>query len=123
MKRVWSFLKRVHRDEKGAEGLAQLDSRIRQEIRVEEARTEQALQAYEQSVLLALEETENAMVGYVYARERSGLLDRAVRAAEKSSGTSRVTIRFASENPMTPTRTVRPSVIVSRTMTPMSQSL
>ncbi len=38
--------------------------RIRASIKADEARTEQALLFYEQSVLLALEEVENAMVSY-----------------------------------------------------------
>jgi len=59
--------------------------RIRASIRIEEARTEQALLAYEQTVLLALEETENAMVSLARRRDRDGTLVRAVAAAEKSA--------------------------------------
>jgi multidrug efflux system outer membrane protein len=58
--------------------------RVRNTIRVQEARTEQALQAYEQSLLLALEDVEGAMVSFAKMRERQESLRRAVEAAEQS---------------------------------------
>lgn len=58
--------------------------RIRAAIKVEEARTEQALLFYEQSVLRALEEVENAMVGYYQERLRRDKLLEAVDASERS---------------------------------------
>jgi NodT family efflux transporter outer membrane factor (OMF) lipoprotein len=58
--------------------------RIRSNIRVEEARTEQAFQVYEQTVLLALEDVEDAMVAYVREQEREEALGQAVTAAEQS---------------------------------------
>jgi NodT family efflux transporter outer membrane factor (OMF) lipoprotein len=58
--------------------------RIRAAIRVEEARTEQALLAYEQSVLRALEEVENAMVFYYQERLRRDKLVEAVEASRRS---------------------------------------
>ncbi len=58
--------------------------RIRNRIRVEEARTEQALVAYEQAVLLALEEVENALVAYQKERERRARLRETVDATERS---------------------------------------
>jgi NodT family efflux transporter outer membrane factor (OMF) lipoprotein len=58
--------------------------RIRASIKVEEARTEQALLAYEQSVLRALEEVENAMVAYYQERLRRDKLVEAVVASERS---------------------------------------
>ena len=58
--------------------------RIRSAIKVEEARTEQALLAYEQSVLRALEEVENSMVNYYQERFRRDKLVEAVTASERS---------------------------------------
>jgi NodT family efflux transporter outer membrane factor (OMF) lipoprotein len=58
--------------------------RIRSNIRAQDALTEQALLQYEQSVLLALEEVENALVSYVQEIERRDALGRAVTAAQQS---------------------------------------
>jgi NodT family efflux transporter outer membrane factor (OMF) lipoprotein len=58
--------------------------RIRATIKVTEARTEQALLSYEQSVLLALEEVENAMVSYHEERLRRDKLLEAAEASERS---------------------------------------
>ena len=57
---------------------------IRASIKVEEARTEQALLFYEQSVLRALEEVENTMVSYYQERFRRDKLVEAVEASERS---------------------------------------
>ncbi len=58
--------------------------KIRNRIRAEEARTRQALAAYEQTILLALEETGNSLVAYGRERERRDRLLEAVRASERS---------------------------------------
>jgi len=58
--------------------------RVRAAIEVEEARTEQALLAYEQSVLRALEDVENAMVAYYQERLRRDKLVKAVEASRES---------------------------------------
>jgi NodT family efflux transporter outer membrane factor (OMF) lipoprotein len=58
--------------------------RIRSRIRVEEARTNQLLAGYEQTVLNALEEAENAMVAYVKEVERRERLSQAVNATRRS---------------------------------------
>lgn len=58
--------------------------RIRAAIKVEEARTEQALLFYEQSVLRALEEVENTMVAYHEERLRRNKLVEAVDASQRS---------------------------------------
>ena len=58
--------------------------RVRGQIEVEDARTEQALHRYEQAVLSALEEVENAMSDFVRERERKEALSRSAIAAEKS---------------------------------------
>jgi len=58
--------------------------RIRNTIKVEEARTEQALANYEQTVLIAMEEVENAMVGFEQEKQRLEDLHNSVSAAENS---------------------------------------
>jgi multidrug efflux system outer membrane protein len=58
--------------------------KIRNRIRAEEARTRQALAAYEQTVLLALEETGNSLVAYGREKERRDRLTEAVRASQRS---------------------------------------
>jgi NodT family efflux transporter outer membrane factor (OMF) lipoprotein len=58
--------------------------RIRSRIRAEEARTNQALATYEQTVLYALEESENAMVAYVKEVQRRERLSQAVNATQRS---------------------------------------
>jgi NodT family efflux transporter outer membrane factor (OMF) lipoprotein len=58
--------------------------RIRSRIRAEEARTNQALAYYEQTVLTALEESENAMVAYVKEVQRRERLSQAVDATQRS---------------------------------------
>ena len=58
--------------------------RIRNKIRAEDSRARQALLAYEQTVLLALEEVENSMVAYVREIERGEALERSVTAASRS---------------------------------------
>ena len=59
-------------------------NRIRSSIKVQEAQAEQAMIQYEQTVLLALEDVENAMVAYAREQDRFQSLQRAVVAAEKS---------------------------------------
>jgi NodT family efflux transporter outer membrane factor (OMF) lipoprotein len=58
--------------------------RIRSQVRAEEARTEQLLANYERTVLLALEEAENAMVAYGSELERRQRLAEAVDATQRS---------------------------------------
>ncbi len=58
--------------------------RIRSQIQVEESMTRQARLGYRQTVLLAVEEVENAMVSLARERERIVALTNAVDAAEKS---------------------------------------
>ncbi len=59
--------------------------RVRGAIQTEEARTEQALQQYEQTVLVALQDVESALAGYAHAVDRQQSLARAVTAATKSA--------------------------------------
>ena len=58
--------------------------RIRNRIRAEEARTTQALIRYEDTVLRAVQEVENAMVGYQNERERRRRLSNSVDATQRS---------------------------------------
>ena len=55
--------------------------RIRSNIAVQDAQTEQALFVYEQTVLQALRETQDALAGYVQESERRDILRRSVVAA------------------------------------------
>jgi NodT family efflux transporter outer membrane factor (OMF) lipoprotein len=58
--------------------------RIRNLIRVEDARTEQALARYEQVVLVALQDVEDAILSYEQEEERRAALERSVIAAQES---------------------------------------
>jgi len=58
--------------------------RVRNFIRVEDARTQQALVRYEQTVLDALEEVENFMISYTEEIKRRGFLKDSVLAAQQS---------------------------------------
>lgn len=58
--------------------------RIRSEIEVQEARTEQALKIYEQTVLLAIEEIEGSINRFTQEQDRRDALRRAVAAAQES---------------------------------------
>jgi NodT family efflux transporter outer membrane factor (OMF) lipoprotein len=58
--------------------------RIRQRIKAQDARTRQALFGYEQSVLNALKEVENALVAYIEDRSRLSALERSVAASRRS---------------------------------------
>jgi len=57
---------------------------IRQNIEVESALQEQALHRYEEAVLTALEEVENALVAFAEEQNRRQSLDRATEAAERA---------------------------------------
>jgi len=58
--------------------------RIRQTVKVEEIRTEQALLNYEKTVLKGVEEVENSMAGVAHERDRYSSLQRAVGAAKET---------------------------------------
>jgi len=58
--------------------------RIRSQVRAEKAATQAALHAYEQTVLLALEEVEDSLAAYAYEQDRVQLLETAAVSAEKS---------------------------------------
>ena len=58
--------------------------RVRGQIGVQDARTEQALYRYEQTVLRALEEVETNLANFARERERRVALEQSATAAEKS---------------------------------------
>lgn len=58
--------------------------KVQNNIRVEEARAEQALVAYEQSVLFAMEDVEGAATAFVEERTRLARLQEAVDASQRS---------------------------------------
>jgi NodT family efflux transporter outer membrane factor (OMF) lipoprotein len=58
--------------------------RVRANIALEEERARQALTRYENTLLLALEESENAMVAFQREQERREALERSVVAAQES---------------------------------------
>jgi multidrug efflux system outer membrane protein len=58
--------------------------RIRANIRVQDARQEQALAMYEQTALTAFEEVENSLVAYAKEQERQRALEEAVRSSTES---------------------------------------
>jgi len=72
--------------------------RVRNSIGVEEARTEQALAAYEASVLEALRDTENSLVAYATEQRRLQALDRSVAAAAASADLVRILYRSGLAN-------------------------
>ena len=59
--------------------------RIRNNIRVQDARLQQALIAYRETVIQAAREVEDAMAGYVGALEQDDLLQRTVESAQRSN--------------------------------------
>lgn len=58
--------------------------RVRNSIAVEEARTEQALVNYEQTILFALQDVEDSLVSFARERERLDALGRSVTAADQA---------------------------------------
>ncbi|WP_428420694.1 efflux transporter outer membrane subunit [Methylibium sp.] len=63
---------------------------IRSRIAASEARTQQSLASYEQTVAVALEETEGAFSGFTRNAQRAEKLDVAVRSAEEASHLARL---------------------------------
>lgn len=63
--------------------------RLRSAVAIQDAIQEQALISYESSVLVALEEVENALAAYAFARERIDARQAAARAARNAAQLSR----------------------------------
>ena len=57
---------------------------VQSQIEAEKARTDQALEIYKRSLLLAVEEVENAIVGFVEQQKREASLLRSVAALQRS---------------------------------------
>jgi multidrug efflux pump len=68
--------------------------RVRARIRAADARTEAALAQYEQRVLLALEETENALVAFTRQQARRDLLRASAQASEKAQNLAHLRYQF-----------------------------
>jgi multidrug efflux system outer membrane protein len=68
--------------------------RVRARIRAADARTEAALAQYEQRVLLALEETENALVDFSRQQVRHDLLQASAQASERAQTLARERYQF-----------------------------
>src|SRR5262249_39620713 len=68
--------------------------RVRARIRAADARTEAALAQYEQRILLALEETENALVDFQRQQARRDFLRASAQASEKASGLAKLRYQF-----------------------------
>jgi outer membrane protein, multidrug efflux system len=68
--------------------------RVRARIRAADARTEAALAQYEQRVLVALEETENALVDFTRQQARRDLLQASAQASEKAVHLARQRYQF-----------------------------
>ena len=76
-------------------------NRIRQRILAADAAAEIALADYERTALLALEEAERAITGYVQERQRFGHLDLAARAARAAADLARQRFQFGADNFLT----------------------
>jgi outer membrane protein, multidrug efflux system len=68
--------------------------RVRARIRAADARTEAALAQYEQRVLVALEETDNALVDFQRQQARRDLLRASAQASEKAFGLAKLRYQF-----------------------------
>ena len=75
--------------------------RVRQRIRAAEADADAQLAAYEQTVLVALEETENALFAYIRSRERQARLSLAAEASARATELARVRYRYGAESFLT----------------------
>lgn len=67
--------------------------RVRQSVRVEQARTKELLARYEQQILLAVEDVETAMSDLVQQRAQLAALDQATAAAQRTMDMSMVLYR------------------------------
>jgi multidrug efflux system outer membrane protein len=63
---------------------------VRQRVRASQARAAAALARYDEVLLLALEETENALAGYRAANRSAGALEQAVRRSRDATALARV---------------------------------
>jgi multidrug efflux system outer membrane protein len=68
--------------------------RVRARVRQADARAEAALAQYEQRVLIALEETENSLVGFGRQQMRRELLRQSAQASEKATALARLRYQY-----------------------------
>jgi multidrug efflux system outer membrane protein len=68
--------------------------RVRARVRAADARTEAAFAQYEQRVLLALEDTENALVDFTRQQTRRDLLYASAQASERAQNLARERYQF-----------------------------
>jgi len=67
--------------------------RLRNNVRVQDARYQQTIVNYQNTVLTAYQEVEDAMVGFVQAREESGIRAEGAHAAKRSTEISNIQYR------------------------------
>jgi outer membrane protein TolC len=67
--------------------------RIKNNVRVQDARLQQALLGYRDTVIRAAREVEDAIVGFVGTREQTGILSQSVKSAERSNELSTLQYR------------------------------
>lgn len=72
--------------------------RVKRRIDATEAEADAVLARYEKTVLEALEETENALVGYVRSRRRQARLEVAAEASARAAELARVRYRYGAES-------------------------
>ncbi len=75
--------------------------RVRQRIAAAEADADAALATYEQTVLIALEEAENALVDYARSRERQARLAVAADASHRAADLAAVRYRYGADSFLT----------------------
>jgi multidrug efflux system outer membrane protein len=72
--------------------------RVRQRVRAAEARADGAAAAFEETVLRALEETENALAGYRAANRAAVSLEEAAQASDEASRLARLRFEAGADN-------------------------
>jgi outer membrane protein, multidrug efflux system len=75
--------------------------RVRANVRVANANLDAALLRYEQTVLLALEETENALFGFTSTRTRQARLEIAAQASQEAADLARLRYRDGADSFLT----------------------
>jgi len=74
--------------------------RVRQHVRAAEARADGAVARYRETVLRALEETENALAGFRSSQQAAVELGRAATAAREAARLSRLRFRAGADDPL-----------------------
>jgi len=74
--------------------------RVRQQVRAAEARAEGAVARYQETVLRALEDTENALAGFRSSQQAAVELGQAAQAAREAARLSRLRFRAGADDPL-----------------------